>query len=130
MNDDLKEQCDRIAKAAKDGAEETRNMTANAGRASYVNKDKLKEQKVPDPGALAVAAWIGASCEEVTRLLANKNVKPNERHLSFMNRIDPNFKGDRDDHDAIPVEDRLGEFDDTPHSDDDLPEDQKIRFVL
>jgi dihydroxyacetone kinase len=130
MNDDLKEQCDRIAKAAKDGAEETRNMTANAGRASYVNKDKLKEQNVPDPGALAVAAWIGASCEEVTRLLANKNVKPNERHLSFLNRIDPNFKGDRDDHDAIPVEDRLGEFDDTRYSDDDLPEDQKIPFVL
>ena len=130
MNDDLKEQCDRIAKAAKDGAEETRTMTANAGRASYVNKDKLKELNVPDPGAFAVAAWIRASCEEVTRVLAKKDIQPNERHLSFMNRIDPNFKGDRDDHDAVPPEERLGEFDDAPVSDDDLPDDQKITFKI
>ena len=48
-----------------------------------------------------------------------------------MNRIDPNFKGDRDDHDAVPPEERLGEFDDAPVSDDDLPDDQKkITFKI
>jgi triose/dihydroxyacetone kinase / FAD-AMP lyase (cyclizing) len=73
MNDDLRLQCDRIAKAAKDGAEETRQMQANAGRAAYVNKYRLKEMNVPDPGALACAAWIGASCEEVTKLMAKRS---------------------------------------------------------
>ena len=46
------------AKAAKNGADDTKNMTARAGRSSYVNQDVLKE--TPDPGAVAAATWINA----------------------------------------------------------------------
>lgn len=46
------------AKAAANGAEDTKSMKANAGRSSYVNQDVLKE--TPDPGAVAAATWINA----------------------------------------------------------------------
>jgi dihydroxyacetone kinase len=46
------------AKAATNGAEDTKSMKANAGRSSYVNQDVLKE--TPDPGAIAAATWINA----------------------------------------------------------------------
>jgi dihydroxyacetone kinase len=46
------------AKAAAAGAEATAQMTARAGRTSYVPQDITKG--VPDPGATAVAAWLAA----------------------------------------------------------------------
>ena len=46
------------AQAAEAGAEETKSMVAGAGRASYVPDETLKD--VPDPGAKAVAIWLGA----------------------------------------------------------------------
>ncbi|PKI83794.1 hypothetical protein MVES1_002003 [Malassezia vespertilionis] len=42
-------------KAAKDGAERTRDMTARLGRATYVGETK---EKVPDPGAWGVWALV------------------------------------------------------------------------
>lgn len=44
--------------AAQKGADATRDMAGRGGRAGYVNPDLLKG--VPDPGASAVAAWMGA----------------------------------------------------------------------
>ena len=52
------------AKAAVNGAEDTKNMKANAGRSSYVNQDVLKE--TPDPGAIAAATWVQAIASVVT----------------------------------------------------------------
>ena len=46
------------AEAAQQGAEATRGMTAAAGRSSYVPEAVLAD--VPDPGARAVALWLGA----------------------------------------------------------------------
>lgn len=51
------------AKAAKAGAMDTKNMTARAGRSSYVNKDVLKE--TPDPGAIAAATWLQSIADVV-----------------------------------------------------------------
>ena len=47
------------AAAAASGAEATKAMHASAGRASYVPFEKMKD--VPDPGAMAVAIWLGAA---------------------------------------------------------------------
>ncbi|CAG2160448.1 unnamed protein product [Oppiella nova] len=44
-----------VADSAKRGAESTASMTANVGRASYVNKASIKR---PDPGAVGVSVWI------------------------------------------------------------------------
>lgn len=44
--------------AAREGALQTRDMAGRGGRAGYVNPDMLKG--VPDPGAYAVAEWMGA----------------------------------------------------------------------
>jgi dihydroxyacetone kinase len=52
------------AKAAANGAEDTKSMKANAGRSSYVNQDVLKE--TPDPGAIAAATWIQAIASVVS----------------------------------------------------------------
>lgn len=46
-----------VKQAAAEGAEGTRRMRARAGRSSYVAEEKLV---VPDPGAVAVAVWMGA----------------------------------------------------------------------
>ncbi|KAH9330234.1 hypothetical protein KI387_002342, partial [Taxus chinensis] len=46
------------SEAASAGAEATKNMEAQAGRAAYVPSDILSS--VPDPGAKAAAAWYGA----------------------------------------------------------------------
>ena len=43
--------------AARRGAEQTRDMKAQAGRASYVAAEKVTGE---DPGAVAAAAWLAA----------------------------------------------------------------------
>lgn len=55
----------QVAKAAADGAENTATMgRAKAGRASYVNAEEY--EGVRDPGAVGVAAWIGAIAREMS----------------------------------------------------------------
>ncbi|XP_060070600.1 triokinase/FMN cyclase-like isoform X4 [Ylistrum balloti] len=49
--------------AAEKSAEETAKMKAQAGRASYVSADHLKN---PDPGARAVAVWFRAVLEALS----------------------------------------------------------------
>lgn len=44
------------AKAARDGAEATKGMQAQAGRSTYVPPEILAS--IPDPGAMAAAAWL------------------------------------------------------------------------
>ena len=44
-----------------EGAERTKDLTAAAGRSSYVPTQSLAG--VMDPGALAVAVWIGAAAD-------------------------------------------------------------------
>lgn len=46
------------SEAAQRGAESTKQMQAQAGRSSYVSPDLLAS--VPDPGAMAAAAWYRA----------------------------------------------------------------------
>lgn len=48
----------RATTEAEKSATETSLMTAKAGRASYVDKTRLKR---PDPGAQAVALWLRAA---------------------------------------------------------------------
>lgn len=43
--------------SAEAAAEATRHMEAGAGRASYIRSSRLEQ---PDPGAVAVAAVLGA----------------------------------------------------------------------
>ncbi|XP_030018024.1 triokinase/FMN cyclase [Sphaeramia orbicularis] len=50
-----------VQKAAS-GAESTRNLAAKAGRASYIAAERLT---LPDPGAMAVAAILGAVLESL-----------------------------------------------------------------
>ncbi|EFJ15518.1 hypothetical protein SELMODRAFT_271610 [Selaginella moellendorffii] len=52
------------AEAAQAGAESTKDMQAQAGRSSYISPDLLTA--VPDPGAMAVAAWFGAAADAVS----------------------------------------------------------------
>ncbi|KAJ9141591.1 hypothetical protein P3X46_032108 [Hevea brasiliensis] len=56
------------SEAALAGAESTRHMQAQAGRSTYVSTDILAS--VPDPGAMAAAAWYRAAA------LAIKNKEP------------------------------------------------------
>ncbi|KAK3406112.1 hypothetical protein EUGRSUZ_K02291 [Eucalyptus grandis] len=49
--------------AALAGAESTKGMQAQAGRASYISEANL--QSVPDPGAMAVASWYRAAASAV-----------------------------------------------------------------
>ncbi|KAI4365805.1 hypothetical protein MLD38_021760 [Melastoma candidum] len=51
------------AEAASTGAESTKHMQAQAGRASYVSGENLST--VPDPGAMAVAAWYRAAATAI-----------------------------------------------------------------
>lgn len=48
----------KAAAAAEAGAQATQSMRASAGRSSYVPHEVLAS--VPDPGARAVAIWVGA----------------------------------------------------------------------
>eukprot|EP00199_Chlamydomonas_sp_CCMP681_P000386 CAMPEP_0119101896 /NCGR_PEP_ID=MMETSP1180-20130426/807_1 /TAXON_ID=3052 ORGANISM="Chlamydomonas cf sp, Strain CCMP681" /NCGR_SAMPLE_ID=MMETSP1180 /ASSEMBLY_ACC=CAM_ASM_000741 /LENGTH=591 /DNA_ID=CAMNT_0007086077 /DNA_START=161 /DNA_END=1936 /DNA_ORIENTATION=+ len=57
------EAAEAAAAAAAAGAEATKEMAANAGRASYVPAEVLRS--VPDPGAMAVAAWMAAVASSV-----------------------------------------------------------------
>ena len=45
-------------KAAGDAALKTRDLTAKAGRSAYVEGDRLREERVPDPGAWGVKAIL------------------------------------------------------------------------
>ena len=45
-------------KAAGDAALATRDLEAKAGRSAYVEGDRLKQEKVPDPGAWGVKAIL------------------------------------------------------------------------
>ncbi|MCL7032957.1 hypothetical protein MKW94_000960 [Papaver nudicaule] len=47
------------SEAASSGAESTKDMPAQAGRSSYISPEILST--VPDPGAMAVAAWYRAA---------------------------------------------------------------------
>lgn len=55
------EVCRRGAEAASAGAEATKGMKAQAGRASYVPAERLGDSA--DPGAVAVGIWMGAIAE-------------------------------------------------------------------
>lgn len=46
------------AKAAGDAALKTRDLEAKAGRSAYVEGDRLKEERVPDPGAWGVKVLL------------------------------------------------------------------------
>lgn len=45
-------------KAAGDAAQKTSELEAKAGRSAYVEGDRLKQEKVPDPGAWGVKAIL------------------------------------------------------------------------
>ena len=49
--------------AAASGVKLTASMEAQAGRASYVHSSQLTQ---PDPGAHAVALWLGAILQALT----------------------------------------------------------------
>nr|CAB3493454.1 unnamed protein product [Digitaria exilis] len=55
------------AEAASDGAESTKQMQAKAGRSSYIAPDLLAS--IPDPGAMAAAAWYRAAALAVKKKL-------------------------------------------------------------
>ncbi|KAK1262904.1 putative 3,4-dihydroxy-2-butanone kinase [Acorus gramineus] len=57
------------SEAVVSGAEATKNMSAQAGRSSYVSADILSS--APDPGAMAVAAWYRAAAIAVRDKLQN-----------------------------------------------------------
>ena len=44
--------------AAGDAALKTRDLEAKAGRSAYVEGDRLRQEKVPDPGAWGVKAIV------------------------------------------------------------------------
>ena len=44
--------------AAGDAALKTRDLSAKAGRSAYVEGDRLKQEKIPDPGAWGVKAIL------------------------------------------------------------------------
>lgn len=52
------ERLEAAAKAAREGAEATRNLAARRGRSSYVGDRVIGH---PDPGAVAVAIWLEAA---------------------------------------------------------------------
>ncbi|XP_078170687.1 putative 3,4-dihydroxy-2-butanone kinase isoform X2 [Carex rostrata] len=55
------------SEAAMNGAESTKNMQAQAGRSSYIAPENLVS--VPDPGAMAAAAWYRAAALAVASKL-------------------------------------------------------------
>ena len=48
--------------ASAEGAENTKNLCAKAGRANYINDDT--QAGVPDPGAMAVSIILASLCFE------------------------------------------------------------------
>ncbi|KAL5218371.1 hypothetical protein ABZP36_019055 [Zizania latifolia] len=60
------------SEAASAGAESTKQMQAKAGRSSYISPDLVAS--VPDPGAMAAAAWYCAAAHAVkSKLHASDN---------------------------------------------------------
>ena len=57
LSSDLPKVLAEAIAAANKGAEATKTMKAQAGRASYVAADKVVNE---DPGAIAAAAWFSA----------------------------------------------------------------------
>ena len=57
---DLKEMICAAAKAAKEGAENTKNITAHKGRASYLGDRSIS---YPDAGAVAISVIFGSFAE-------------------------------------------------------------------
>ncbi|XP_031492842.1 putative 3,4-dihydroxy-2-butanone kinase isoform X1 [Nymphaea colorata] len=57
------------SEAAKVGAESTKHMQAKAGRSAYVSRDILAS--VPDPGAMAAAAWYRAAAVAIRNQLSS-----------------------------------------------------------
>ena len=57
LSSDLPKVLAEAIAAANNGAEATKTMKAQAGRASYVAADKVVNE---DPGAVAAAAWFRA----------------------------------------------------------------------
>jgi dihydroxyacetone kinase len=55
------------SEAASAGAESTKQMQAKAGRSSYIAPDLLAS--IPDPGAMAAAAWYRAAALAVKNKL-------------------------------------------------------------
>jgi triose/dihydroxyacetone kinase / FAD-AMP lyase (cyclizing) len=55
---------DAAVGAACAAAEETKNLEAKAGRSAYVDSDRLKERRVPDPGAWGVRVILKALLNE------------------------------------------------------------------
>lgn len=49
---------EKMAAAAEKGAEATKSMHASAGRRAYV--PEAHQGGIPDPGAMAAAAWLRA----------------------------------------------------------------------
>ncbi|KAL1747587.1 Dak1 domain-containing protein [Schizophyllum fasciatum] len=47
-------------KSAAEAADKTKDLVAKAGRAAYVEGDRLKEEKIPDPGAWGVKTVLEA----------------------------------------------------------------------
>ncbi|EMG49713.1 DAK Dihydroxyacetone kinase [Candida maltosa Xu316] len=57
---------DKAVESATKGCEETKNLHASFGRASYVNEDEFKaEGGIPDPGAVGLLALIKGFTEKV-----------------------------------------------------------------
>ena len=52
------------SEAALAGAESTKTMQAQAGRSTYISAENLAS--VPDPGAVAAAAWYRAAALAVS----------------------------------------------------------------
>ena len=50
----------RIAKAAAAAALNTRDLAAKAGRSAYVEGDRLRTERIPDPGAWGVKTILEA----------------------------------------------------------------------
>jgi dihydroxyacetone kinase len=56
----------QAARAAMDGAEATKTMTASLGRAVYVGMENEWKGKIPDPGAWGLAKFFEGLCQHTT----------------------------------------------------------------
>lgn len=56
-----------LSRRAMEGAEQTAEMRPSAGRSRYVPEDAWRG--VPDPGAMAVATWLGAVASAVASIV-------------------------------------------------------------
>lgn len=63
----LKEKAERVCSAAMNGVETTKEMKPAAGRATTLREREELWRGVSDPGAKAVAIWISAIAESLTK---------------------------------------------------------------